>query len=206
MYLSRLLKKTETVLFGNNMKIGLLLGSFDPIHVGHVNMATLALNSGVVDRVVFVPTMQNVFKNNIPASFYYRCHMIYLAIQGMKDCEIASIDKFSTEPYYSYKTLTLLKEIYPEEELYLILGSDVVKEIHRWERADWILENFKIIAINRSGDNLIPSPEDKCIYSIDSNIEISSTLVRGLIKEGKEIIPLIPKAVKNYIETYGLYK
>lgn len=188
------------------MKIGLLLGTFDPIHVGHVNMATLVLNSGMVDRVVFVPTMQNVFKDNAPANFYYRCHMIYLAIQGMKDCEIASIDKFSTAPYYSYKTLTLLKEIYPEEELYLILGSDVISGIHRWEKSDWILENFKIIAINRSGDRLIPSPEDKCIYSIDSNMEISSTLVRSLIKEGKEIIPLIPKSVKYFIEKYELYK
>lgn len=188
------------------MKIGLLLGTFDPIHVGHINMATLALNSGMVDRVVFVPTMQNVFKDNAPASFYYRCHMIYLATQGMRNCEMSSIDKFSTAPYYSYKTLTLLKEIYQEEELYLILGSDVVREIHRWEKADWILENFKIIAINRSGDRLIPSLEDNCIYSIDSNMEISSTWIRNLIKENKEIIPLVPKAVKNYIETYGLYK
>lgn len=188
------------------MKIGLLLGTFDPIHVGHINMATLALNSGVVDRVVFVPTMQNVFKDNTPANFFYRCHMIYLAIQGMKDCEIASIDKFSTAPYYSYKTLTLLKEIYSEEELYLILGSDVIREIHSWEKANQILENFKIIAINRSGDRLIPSPEDNCIYSINSNMEISSTMVRNLIKDNKEIIPLVTKDVKNFIKLYGLYK
>lgn len=188
------------------MKIGLLLGTFDPIHIGHVNMATSVLNSGLIDEVLFVPTMQNVFKEGKPASFYYRCHMIYLALQGIKNCEVCSIDYKSTEPYYSYKTLTLIKEIYPEDELYLILGSDVVREIHKWEKSNWILENFKIIAINRSGDKLIPSPEDKCIYSIDSNMEISSTWIRNLIKDNKEIIPLVPKAVKNYIETYGLYK
>ena len=188
------------------MKVGLLLGTFDPIHVGHINMATLALNSGVVDRVVFVPTMQNVFKKNEPANFFYRCHMIYLATQGMKDCELCSIDKLSTEPYYSYKTLTLFKEIDTEDELYLILGSDVVREIKSWKNSEWILENFKIIAINRAGDNLVPSPENNCIYAIDNPIEVSSTLVRGLIKDNKEIIPLVPKAVKNFIKMYGLYK
>lgn len=188
------------------MKIGLLLGTFDPIHVGHINMATLALNSRIVDEVIFVPTMQNVFKNNAPVNFSYRYNMIQLAIKSMKNCKVSNIEKGITPPYYSYKTLTLLKELYPKEELYLILGSDVVREIHRWEKADWILENFKIIAINRSGDRLIPSPEDNCIYSIDSNMEISSTLIRSLIKENKEIIPLVPEAVKNYTETYGLYK
>lgn len=188
------------------MRIGLLLGTFDPIHVGHINMATSALNAGIVDKVLFVPTMQNVFKDREPANFYYRCHMINLSILGMKNCEVSSIEAYSNPPYYSYKTLTPLKKIYSKDELYLILGSDVVREIHRWEKSDWILENFKIIAINRSGDRLIPSPADNCIYSIDSNIEISSTLVRGLIKENKEVIPLVPKAVKKYIEEHGLYK
>lgn len=186
------------------MKIGLLFGTFDPIHIGHINMAASALNSEIVNHILFVPTMQNVFKDDKPANFYYRCHMIYLALQGIKNCEICSIDYKSSTPYYSYKTLTLIKEIYPEDELYLIIGADVYDTIDLWENSQWIKDNFKIIVVTRPGHPVNSDISYK--HMIFENFDVSSTTIRHLIKSGKETIPLIPKSVKHFIEKYELYK
>ena len=111
------------------MKVGILLGSFNPIHMGHLHMATSALNAGLVDEVVFVPSVQNPWKKKYSADFRNRCFMISLAIDDMENCSLSSIDYRNTEPYYSVNTLKMLQEEYPEDELYLIVGADIVNTI-----------------------------------------------------------------------------
>lgn len=175
----------------NNMKVGFLLGSFDPIHMGHLYMATSALNCNLVDEVVFVPSVQNPWKTE-SSDFRNRCFMIQLAIDDMEHCSLSSIDYRNTEPYYSVNTLKMLKEEYPEDELYLIVGSDISEEIKDWHEGEWILENFKIITVLREQGQ--------------SKLNISSTEIRVLIGEGKQIYPLVPKVISQYIKRYNLYK
>ena len=89
------------------MRIGLLLGSFDPIHIGHISMATSVLNEQLVDKVLFVPTKQNPWKPK-STSFIHRNMMIMKALYGFENCELCPIEWSIESPNYSYKTLQLL--------------------------------------------------------------------------------------------------
>lgn len=93
------------------MKVGFLLGTFDPIHMGHLYMITSALNDNLVDEVVVVPTMQNVWKDREATEFQHRCFMTQLAIDEIDNCTISSIDYYTPEPHYSYQTLQLFEGI-----------------------------------------------------------------------------------------------
>ena len=182
------------------MKVGILLGSFNPIHMGHLHMATSALNSELVDEVVFVPSVQNPWKKKYSADFRNRCFMISLAIDDMEHCSLSSIDYRNTEPYYSSNTLRLLKEEYPDDDLYLIVGLDIVNDIKNWNEGDWILDNFKLITVARNGYL------DAGIPDIQKTLDVSSTEIRELIKLRKQIYPLVPKVISQYIKRYNLYK
>lgn len=183
------------------MRIGILLGSFDPIHIGHLYMASSALNDNLVDRVIFVPSMQNPWKEE-SMDFTHRCFMVQLAIADIEHCHLSSIDFRTTEPHYSVNTLTLLKEDYPDDELFLIVGADVVDDIKNWKDGEWILEHFKLIAVNRHGFEFKTAVDGY----ISNTLEISSTVIRYLAKENKQLYPLVPKVVIQYIKKYNLYK
>lgn len=181
------------------MKVGFLLGSFDPIHMGHLYMASSALNAGLVDEVVFVPSVQNPWKEN-STDFRNRCFMIQLAIDDMEHCSLSSIDYRNTEPYYSVNTLKMLKEEYPEDALYVIVGVDIINDIKNWHEGQWILDNFKLITIAREGYL------DAGIPDIRKTLNVSSTEIRELAKEKKQIYPLVPKVISQYIKRFNLYK
>lgn len=178
-------------------KVAFLLGSFDPIHTGHLHMASASLNADLVDEVVFVPSVQNPWKEN-SSDFRNRCFMIQLAIDDMEHCSLSSIDYRNTEPYYSVNTLKMLKEEYPDDELFLIVGIDIVDDIKNWHEGQWILDNFKVITIARGGY--------VGIADISKALEISSTEVRELAKNKKQIYPLVPKVISQYIKRFNLYK
>ena len=181
------------------MKVGFLLGSFDPIHMGHLYMASSALNASLVDEVVFVPSVQNPWKEN-STDFRNRCFMIQLAIDDMEHCSLSSIDYRNTEPYYSVNTLKMLKEEYPEDDLYIIVGVDIVNDIKNWHEGQWILDNFKLITIAREGYL------DAGIPDIRKTLNVSSTEIRELAREKKQIYPLVPKVISQYIKRFNLYK
>lgn len=181
------------------MKVGFLLGSFDPIHMGHLYMASSVLNAGLVDEVVFVPSVQNPWKEN-STDFRNRCFMIQLAIDDMEHCSLSSIDYRNTEPYYSVNTLKMLKEEYPEDDLYVIVGVDIINDIKNWHEGQWILDNFKLITIAREGYL------DAGIPDIRKTLNVSSTEIRELSKEKKQIYPLVPKVISQYIKRFNLYK
>lgn len=181
------------------MKVGFLLGSFDPIHMGHLHMATSTLNEGLVDEVVFVPSVQNPWKEN-STDFRNRCFMIQLAIDDMEHCSLSSIDYRNTEPYYSVNTLKMLQEEYPEDELFLIVGMDIVNDVKNWHEGQWILDNFKLITVAREWYF------DKGIPDINKTLNVSSTEIRALAKEKKQIYPLVPKVISQYIKRFNLYK
>ena len=106
------------------MRVGFLLGSFDPIHMGHLHMAASVLNCELVDEVVFVPSVQNPWKTD-STDFRNRCFMIQLAIDDMEHCSLSSIDYRNNEPYYSVNTLKMLQEEYPEVPLVFRLKQEL---------------------------------------------------------------------------------
>lgn len=169
------------------MKIGIILGSFDPIHIGHLYIAQHALNENSVDNVIFVPAYQNPWKSK-SIDYADRYYMVKFAIKNMKKCSVSDIELYTSEPHYTSDTLKYLKEIYPNDELYLLMGEDVYNDIFEWHEGKWILNNFKFITYSRN------------IYNT------SSTEIRNLIKENKQIYPLVPESVCEYITINNLYK
>lgn len=182
------------------MKVGLLLGSFDPIHIGHVHMATEALNRGLVDQVFFVPTMQNPWKEHKPVDFSIRCAMIKDTIAPIKNCYLCSVEEQLRPPFHSSTTLKAILSDFPEAEFYLIVGIDTAVHINDWYEGDWIAKNFKFITVKR------PDFDETAVYDIDKSIDVSSTSIRRMVKEGKIIYPLVTEKVNNYIQNLNLYK
>lgn len=181
-----------------NKKIGFLLGSFDPVHIGHLCMATEALNLNLVNKVIFVPSFQNPWKEK-SVDFRHRCAMLTRATAYIPNCSVSEVEKLLNSPYYSYNTLKVLKEQYHNDELYLIVGADVASEIKNWYQGEWILKNYKLLIVNRHG----------YLYNghidIQRTINISSTDLRNMYQNRKQVYPLIPKEVDDYIKKYKIY-
>lgn len=181
------------------MKIGLLLGSFDPIHIGHVNVAVSVINDGLVDKVYFVPTPHNPWKTREPVDFNIRCDMIQKTINGSYMLnKMSVVVGFSEEElkeedrtFYSYDQLGRIAT--DNNEYYIIAGSDVIPKIKDWYRGDEILKKFKTIEVDRIGNSLGPC------------IRISSSYIREMIKENKSPIPWVLPEVYRFIKVHNLY-
>ena len=123
-----------------------------------------------------------------------------MALESMDNCSISTVESRISAPFYSYKTLEKLRDAYPTDKLYIIVGADVASEIRRWERGDWILNNFELIIVNRNG----------IIYDgrvdIVDTIYVSSTAVREMYKKGKQVCPLVPAKVDHFIKKYKIYE
>lgn len=197
------------------MKIGFFMGSFDPIHIGHINMIREVLN--YVDKVILVPSGHNPWKKHNPAPLDLRVEMCVRAIQPFGDAvEVSGIEGTFEPPYYSNKPLGYFREIYKDDEKYIICGSDTVEKIPRWKNAaEDILPYYTIISLERERllgngsqtrhvfDENGKKYEYKMVYSIP--LPVSSTYIRELIKEKKETYPLLPSGISELIKEHNLY-
>lgn len=198
-------------------KVGIFLGSFDPIHVGHVNMIREALDW--VDKIIVVPSGHNPWKENNPAPFGLRVAMIASAIEPFGDkVEVSAIEGTFEPPYYANKSLNYFRDKYKGCELSIICGSDTAIKIPMWKDASKdILPFYDILALERdegkNGSGFACrwlKGEDNKMYMYThvfiTPLPVSSTLVRKLIKENKTVYPLIPFDVMNIINSHSLYK
>jgi nicotinate (nicotinamide) nucleotide adenylyltransferase len=202
------------------MKIGFLMGSFDPIHIGHINMVREALN--LVDKVILVPSGHNPWKKDIePAPLYLRVDMISKSIIPFGDrVEVSNIEGKFEPPYYANKPLNYFRETYKDDELYIICGTDTIDKIPYWKDAVTdILPFYKLICMERDSSGLHKSNGFATRYTEDKNgnkyeyihyfimpLSISSTYVRMLSKENKPLYPLVPLEVEKIINYNKLYK
>lgn len=191
------------------MKIGFLCGSFDPIHIGHLHMITVALASNYVDKVIVIPTLQNPWKRDAPLPFDIRCAFIEDAIKPFGDkCELSRVEELVEGTKYFYKTSKILREQFKDDELYIIAGTDVVKQINNWKNYDEeIAPYFKIIEIARNNQcSHDPSTKDgSIILFAHTTMDVSSTLVRTMLQNGQNPYPYITSSIYNTIKTYKFY-
>lgn len=183
------------------MKIGLLLGSFDPIHIGHFNAAISVINGGLVDKVYFVPTPQNPWKTKRPVDLNLRCDMIQKMINRSQEFNRMEVHvgyseeelEEASRTFYSYDQLSrIVKD--STDEFYIIAGSDVISDINGWYRGSEILKKFKTIEIDRVGISDGPS------------IRISSSDIRSMIASGKNPCPWVIPEIYRFIQIHDLYK
>lgn len=194
------------------MKIGLLLGSFDPIHIAHLNIASCVLNSGLCDKVLFVVAKHNPWKKKKPVMFEIRCKMVEVAIKPFGDkCEVCSLEKDIEPPTYSYKVLNKIREQYPNDELFLLCGSDTADKIPNWKNyEEYIKPYIKVISVKRNAtyEDIV---EDEP-FSVDENEIIplpmiaSSTMIRNMIERGMNPTPYVTQEVYEMIKRFNLYK
>jgi len=190
------------------MKVGLYFGSFNPIHHGHLMIASYVLDHTELQQVWFVVSPQNPLK---PAGSllneYHRLYLVQLAVEGEKNLKASDIEFKLPKPSYTIDTLAYLQEKYPNHEFSVIMGSDSFQNLPRWKNSEWLLKNYPIYIYTRPGYEKMPVyPEAKAIHRLDAPLlPVSSTDIRRKIKEGKSIRFLVPEAVRAEIERNGYY-
>jgi len=190
------------------MKVGLYFGSFNPIHHGHLLVATYILQNTALQQIWFVVSPQNPLK---PAASllneYHRLYLVQLAIEGERNLRALDIEFKLPKPSYTVDTLAYLQEKYPIAEFSVIMGSDSFQNLPRWKNAGWLLKNYPVYVYKRPEHEQLPVyPEAKDIHILQAPLlPISSTHIRKNIKEGKSIRYLVPEAVRAEIERNGYY-
>ena len=189
------------------MKTGLYFGSFNPVHTGHLIIASHILNETDLQQVWFVVSPQNPFKTSDSLlNEYDRLHLLQKAIESDNRLKVTDIEFSLPRPSYTSHTLAYLKEKYPARSFSIIMGSDSFQNLSKWKNAEAIIKNYPILIYKRQGFEI----ENKLGANIQVMnaplLEISATHIRELIKNGKSIKYLVPPAVEEEILAGGFYK
>jgi nicotinate-nucleotide adenylyltransferase len=191
------------------MKIGLLFGSFNPIHTGHLLIANYMVEYTELDKIWFVVSPQNPFKvNDELLDENLRLKMIEMAIADDNRFEACNIEFGMPKPNYTYLTLTTLVEKYPEHQFTPIIGGDNLQSFHLWKNYESILENYQLFVYRRAGfheNPLLANHKKISLYEVPL-LNISSTYIRETLQAGKSIRYLVPKVVKEFIDENNLYR
>lgn len=177
-------------------KIGLLFGSFDPPHIGHLNAAVKAFEKEDLEAVWVIPAWQNPWKDNKPVDIDDRALMFSFMIGDMMDTRegnslpiIVKNLEGMLKPEYTYEVINYLVYEWSDFDFYIIGGQDIHEQITKWKNAQFILDNCKFIEIDRN------------------EINISSTVIRERIRENKPLTPFLTKHVIKFLEVNpNLYK
>ncbi|WP_204344312.1 nicotinate (nicotinamide) nucleotide adenylyltransferase [Psychroserpens algicola] len=192
------------------MKIGLYFGTFNPIHVGHLTIANHLAEFSDLDKIWFVVTPHSPFKKKSSLlDNRQRYEMVYRATKEYTKLEPSDIEFNLPQPNYTINTLTYLQEKYAEHEFALIMGEDNLKSFHKWKNYELILEHHDIYVYPRISEGTVETEFDnhKKIHNIDAPImELSSTFIRKSIKEGKNVRPMLPEHVWEYLDEMNFYK
>lgn len=201
----------------DKIKTGIFGGAFNPIHNGHLNLAKKYLEVLNLDRIIFIPTALPPHKTDrFLASKEDRFNMLELAISDCEEFEISDIEFQRQGKSYTYDTLCLLREKYPNDDFYLIIGADQFLTFNLWYRYRDILDIASICTAARENGNQREKIIDfsNKLDGLDKNrfhllnsdaVEVSSSQVREKIKKGEDVSSLIPEKVYNYIVEKGLY-
>ena len=188
------------------MKIGILGGTFNPIHIGHLILAEEAREKLGLDKIIFVPTYLPPHKDNSDiAAADSRFAMIKLAIEGNRNFEVSDLEIKRNGRSYTIDTIREFKLKYPKDELYFIIGSDLLKYLNEWKDLGEIIKMVKFIVATRPGYPLEEIPSYIKTVPIRA-VDVSGFEVRECIKENKSFRYLVSEAVFDYISRKGLYK
>jgi nicotinate-nucleotide adenylyltransferase len=192
------------------MKIGLYFGTFNPIHVGHLIIANHMAENSDLEQIWMVVTPHNPHKEkNTLLDDYQRMHLVNLATEDYPKIKPSDIEFKLPQPNFTVNTLAHLKDKYPQHEFCLIMGEDNLNSFHKWKNYVFILENHYIYVYPRlnSGEIDVQFLNHLKIQRVSAPvIELSSTFIRESIKNNKNIRPLLPYKVWEYVDHNNLYK
>lgn len=191
------------------MKIGIFGGSFNPLHNGHINAALEVLKYTDLKEVWFMPCIKNVMKENgNHIDVKQRIEMLELALEKYPELKVSDFE-IKNEIRYTADTVPAVKKEFHQHEFYLILGSGLAEQFHKWKEPEKILKEIKLIIVPMPN---MPNLTDKSIIEHNplilekaKRIDISSTKVRHYVREGKSISELVPGEIEEYIVKKRLY-
>ncbi len=211
-------------------RLGILGGTFDPVHLGHLASARSTCEAFKLDRILLILSARPPHKpDTVPASVHHRLSMLDLATAGDPRLEVSAIEARREGPSYTYETLREIHRLCPKSELYLVLGMDAYQEIESWHRPGELLELTHIVVTSRPGHGAPPEPplppvaaRESCCYDPHiggylhktghrfvvhplSGVEASASDIRRRIREGRPFAHLTGQTVADYIRTHHLY-
>jgi nicotinate-nucleotide adenylyltransferase len=198
------------------MRLGLLGGTFDPPHYGHLVAAQEAASQLDLDRVLFLPARQNPLKRGEQVSSAEdRCHMVKLAVADNPLFELSRADLDRPPPSYTVGLLRALRRDWPSAEFFFLVGADILPELPRWHAPEELLELAVLVAINRPGapapsladlEQSLPGVARRVVLLQVPGVAISATDLRARVRAGRPIRYLTPAPVAAYIHERGLYR
>ncbi|MBB6673938.1 nicotinate-nucleotide adenylyltransferase [Cohnella nanjingensis] len=192
-------------------RTGLMGGTFDPIHLGHLLAADAAREAANLAEVWFVPTSVPAHKPQPGASGAERREMVETAIRGIPYFRVETSELNREGVSYTIDTVTELQNAHPDREFYWIVGADMRNSLPTWRRIEELARRVSFICLERPGepDDAAVLPaflQPKLLRAAMPPIGISSTDIRGRRREGRSIRFMVPEAVREYIERKGLYE
>ena len=192
------------------MKIGLYFGTFNPIHVGHMIIANHLAEHTHLEQIWMVVTPHNPLKQKSTLlDDYHRLHLVRLATEDYPKIRPSDIEFKLPQPNYTVNTLAHLMEKYPQHEFSLIMGEDNLKSFHKWKNYEYILNHHDIYVYPRvslEAENKGLKDHPRIHHVAAPIVEISSTFIREQLKTKKNIRPLLPNLVWEYVDHNNFYK
>jgi nicotinate-nucleotide adenylyltransferase len=191
------------------MKTGLFFGSFNPIHIGHLILASYMTEFTDIDEVWFVVSPHNPLKDKKTLlNDYQRLEMVQLAIDKDSRFKAVDIEFKLPQPNYTIDTLTYLKEKYPKKSFTLLMGEDNLNSLHKWKNYELLLSDYRFFVYPRKNSFIKPEYASHSSVTITQApvVEISSSFIRQAIKAGKDVQYMLPSEVNDFIERTGAFK
>ena len=192
-------------------KIGLFFGSFNPIHIGHLILGNYILENSDMEELWFVVSPQNPFKDKKSLlNDHNRLDMVQLAVKNYPKMRASNVEFSLSKPSYTIDTLTYLKEKYPDYSFALIMGEDNLDSLPKWKNSEKLISDYQIIVYPRTFEGEKKAHEylqHENISLVNAPIiELSATEIRKMIKEGKNVRPMLPPEVFDYLDGSNFYK
>jgi nicotinate-nucleotide adenylyltransferase len=185
------------------MRIGIMGGTFDPIHNGHLILGRDALEALDLHKLIFVPNHRSPHKpGGFAAPAELRAAMVRVALEGEQGFELEEVEILRGGASYTIDTIFYLRTLYPGADLFYLIGEDNLAELHTWRRVDELLHLVQLVVMARGADG----PPHPYITLHQRRIDISATDIRQRIAKGQSIRYLVPDKVRDIIENHQLYR
>lgn len=192
-------------------KVGLFFGSYNPIHIGHLILGNYILENSDLEELWFVVSPQNPLKNKATLlDDYIRLDMVNLAVKNYPKMRASNIEFSLPKPSYTIDTMTYLREKFPDNMFCLIMGEDNLGSLPKWKNYEKLLEQNQIIVYPRVFEEKKKESDyiqHENIHLIQAPIiELSATEIRTMLKDGKNVRPMLPPEVFEYLDGSSFYK